>query len=379
MLWRRFIPIPGLISPASPSSSHVTSTHVITNHTLRDDSWGTGVSQARAAIDSMMSGFYNGDKAMWQPEIAWWLSGNALQTLLDFMYATNEVGYLPHVVHIIDEQIKPLKWWPEGEGYFRADSTDDTGWWALAMVRMYDLTKNETYLDIAKMDEAYMSSYWSYDTCGGGIIWDIKSLSYKNAISNELYFALAAAIHNRIPKDEYYLPRALEAWNWFNGTGLINPQGLVNDGLRHEDCKNNGQPVWTYNQGVILGGLIELFTATGNLIYIRRAIEMADAVLASSLVVDGVLVEQCEAEGWSCDTNQQAFKGIFARYLGQLNKMIEGHPYKPQLRAWAKSVWDLDRNGTYFFDVRWKGPVVAKDVTIATQASAASLFIAALE
>lgn len=44
------------------------------------------------------------------------------------MYTTNDTQYLAMAEHTIQEQSGPLPWWPEGDGYFRADSTDDTGW-----------------------------------------------------------------------------------------------------------------------------------------------------------------------------------------------------------------------------------------------------------
>ncbi len=45
---------------------------------------------------------------------------------------------------------------------------------------------------------------------------------------------------------------------------MINAQSLVNDGLNSSNpnaCTNNGRTTWTYNQGVILGGLVELYNA----------------------------------------------------------------------------------------------------------------------
>jgi hypothetical protein len=53
------------------------------------------------------------------------------------------------------------------------------------MVRMYDLTQDQQYLNIAIEDEAYIYDYWN-DTCGGGVIQDIRNSVYKNAISNEV-------------------------------------------------------------------------------------------------------------------------------------------------------------------------------------------------
>lgn len=232
---------------------------------------------------------------------------------------------------------------------------------------------NSTYLDIAELDEAYIYSYWN-DTCGGGVIWSISTLSYKNAISNELYIKLAASLHNRVPGDTQYLDRALQAWSWFNQSGLINSDNLINDGLT-DTCVNNGDTEWTYNQGVILGGLAELYLATGDGAYLDAARGIADAVLNStSLSPGGILTESCEA-GETCDNNQQAFKGIFARNLAELNVQLPDEPYSAYLASNAQSAWTNDRDGDEdLFGISWAGPY--EDASVGTQTSVIGLLIA---
>jgi predicted alpha-1,6-mannanase (GH76 family) len=214
---------------------------------------------AKATIDAMNDKFYDSSKASWSPSEPWWLSGVALSSVIEYMRKTGTNDYVDQVKHIIQTQRGNLSWWPQGNGDFRADSTDDTGWWALAMVAMYDLTLDQTYLNISIEDEAYIYSYWTDKPCGGGIYVDIKKKTYKNAIANELYIKLAASLHNRINGDTEYLAKAEKAWSWFKGSGMINGDNLINDGLISSSsgaCSNNKLPIWTYNQGVILGGLV---------------------------------------------------------------------------------------------------------------------------
>ncbi len=211
---------------------------------------------AKAAIDAMNTKFYSATDAIWSPSDPWWLSGVALTGVIDYMRKTGTADYLDQVKTIIREQRKA---WPDGGGDFRADSTDDTGWWALAMVRMYDLTGDRAFLDISVEDEAYMYKYWTTSPCGGGMYVDIKAKTYKNAIANQLYMKLAASLHNRFTNDTMYLSRAKTAWSWLQGSGMINSENLFNDGLAMDSdgtCFNNHLPVWTYNQGVILGALV---------------------------------------------------------------------------------------------------------------------------
>lgn len=185
---------------------------------------------------------------------------------------------------------------------------------------------------------------------------------------------LAASLHNRIAGDTAYLAKAQTAWAWFRDSGLVNGDHLVNDGLT-DDCANNGQPVWTYNQGVVLGALAELYRATDDDAYLDAAATIADAVVANdTLSPGGVLYEQaCEPDA-PCDNNQQAFKGIFMRNLGELNAVLDGAPYARYLKANADAVFNNDRNNGSLYGISWNGPYTA--ASVGTQSSAVSLFVA---
>src|SRR5437868_2621313 len=111
-----------------------------------------------------------------------------------------------------------------------------------------------------------------------GTGWWNTDNRYKNAITSELFVTLAALLHQRTPGDTGYRTWALRAWDWFGSSGLIGAGDLVNDGLT-SSCQNNGGTTWTYNQGVILGGLGALFEITGDRGYLEHGESIANAVL----------------------------------------------------------------------------------------------------
>ena len=149
---------------------------------------------------------------------------------------------------------------------------DDEGWWALAWIRASDATGNDQYLEAA-IDIFNDMQTGTNTPCGGGIRWKKEGedgSGYVNAIANELYLATAASLARRVSKNSTYLDIAKKQWNWFSDSGMINEKGLINDGLNGE-CKNNGLQTWSYNQGVILGALVELSLATGDDAYTDKA------------------------------------------------------------------------------------------------------------
>jgi predicted alpha-1,6-mannanase (GH76 family) len=155
---------------------------------------------------------------------------------------------------------------------------------------------------------------------------------------------------------------------------MIGPTGLVNDGLT-AGCQNNGGTTWTYNQGVVLGGLAALCELTGDPGYLRAGMSIADAALHGLAGPAGILAEPCEPSG--CDGDQTQFKGIFVRYLHDFQR-LDGKPaYREFLLANAASAWHRARNDDDQFGLCWAGPFDKADAS--RQSSALEVLTAAAD
>src|SRR5687767_1487789 len=178
------------------------------------------------------------------------------------------------------------------------------GWWALGLIRAFDVTGDRGYLDSAIIIFDDFASGLG-GPCNGGVYWS-RERKYVNAITNELYLSIAASLANRIPSDPRYLATARNQWEWFKNSGMINDKNLINDGLNGK-CKNNGLQTWSYNQGVILGGLVELHRANSksnpdDKSLLLQAKRIARAAIKHLSNADGILVEtdKCELRSGNC-------------------------------------------------------------------------------
>jgi predicted alpha-1,6-mannanase (GH76 family) len=316
------------------------------------------------AVDALVMS-YDVRSGVW-PTTGWWNSANALTALTDYMIASGDHRYVWVLENTYSQKRNAAR------GDFANDFIDDTAWWALAWIRAYDLTGDVRYLQTAQRAVDFMYSYRD-DVCGGGLWWTVRR-EYKHAITNELFIQAAAELGHRLGEaGSVYLDRAVEVWNWFDASGMINDDQLVNDGLEPTTCRNNGDVVWTYNQGVLLGGLVALARGTGDDGYLRRARELADASsTAAGLHVDGVLTEPCERIG--CDVDAPSYKGIYVRNLGALNRALADHPYSDYLAYQAKTAADRNRTAGNEYGLHWAGPI--RNISGATQQSAVDLLVA---
>lgn len=310
----------------------------------------------------------------------WWNNANAMTAVVDYMRLSGDTTYLRRIRRTFE---KCRLFYIAGPGgmkipirNFLNDYYDDEGWWALAWVDAYDLTRDQAYLAAARILFADMVAGWS-DACGGGVWWK-KPDHGKNAIENELFMLMAVRLHERTRDTARIAGRtclewSLVAWRWIRQKGLLNRDFLVEDGL-NQDCQAVHSRNYTYNQGVILSGLDGLAAATGNRGLLDTALAIAHAAMKHLVYPDGILREPTEPH---CNQDAIQFKGIFMRHLAGLYLQTGDTAVRSFIRYNAAHLWTRARDtATGEIGSIWEGPFDAGDA--GRQASAIDALNAAM-
>lgn len=299
---------------------------------------------------------YNTDTGLWNTE-GWWNAANSVTVLANanaFQRDQDFSGIFENTFARAQQRF------PQ----FRNEYYDDEGWWALAWIRAFDVTHRDEYLTMAQSIFDDMAGGWDH-TCSGGIWWK-KDRHYKNAIANELFLSVAAHLATRTKgaNQRSYLKWARREWKWFRVSGMINAENLVNDGLT-EACKNNLKRTWSYNQGMIIGGLVELSRITGDTKLLTQAQSIAQAAIAHLADSNLVLHDPTEPR---CSEDTRQFKGIFVRNLVELEQAVPANEYEKFIRANADSIWKTAHTESDEFSCRWSGPPTADGAAASTSA-----------
>lgn len=351
----------------------------------------TPMQRATAGVNALQSYYYaqGADDSIWG--VGWWHDANCMECLCTFMQHGTDAStqYLDVLRSVYHRQ--------PARAIEVSGSFDDVGWWGMAWARAFELTRNATYLARAELCWQRVASAWNDGACGGGVWWTSQR-RYKNAITNELFLALSARLYGlgSLPapgrlsrRNSTYLAWARREWAWFEASGMITSGHQVRDGL-DSGCTALGR-CFTYNGGVVLGGLAWLYMAEkdaaggvlpGNNTLLMVAKDIADATIANKSWADGILREDCDVDG-SCNADAQSFKGIFVRYVRLLadtlppSDVAKAAVYHAWLARNAASVWGRDRAeatalAPMLFGPNWEGPLNATDtddMSIATRSA----------
>jgi predicted alpha-1,6-mannanase (GH76 family) len=323
-------------------------------------------SQEATLGTARLQAWYDPSTGLYQTT-GWWNSANAITVLVDYSKLMDSREYDSVFSNTLTAAQKT------SQGFINK-FYDDEGWWALAWIDAYDLGRDPRYLTMAASLFSDMVGGWD-DRCGGGVWWS-KDKTDKNAIENELFLSVAAHLANRVDSKEraQYLAWADREWQWFLHTGMINSENLVNDGLTMDSCQNNRKTTWTYNQGVIVGGLVELNRAYSSAGLLSQAEAIADAAIEKLADKQGILHDPCEPD---CGGDGVQFKGIFVRNLRLLEEVVPGQRYKSFVFKNADSIWSAARGPENQLGTVWSGPYTAANA--GSQASALDALLAAVQ
>lgn len=216
---------------------------------------------------------------------------------------------------------------------------DDMMWWVIALVKAYNVTKEQHYLDTAKSGFNFI---WNeaYDAKNGGMKWSWK-VGGKNACIN-YPTVIAAMMLYGVTRKPGYLDKAKNIYQWSRvnlfqaNTGRVADHKIGNDAAGFED--------YTYNQGTCIGAAVLLYKSTNNITYLQDAKAAAGYTKSRMCDANGIL----PAEG---DFNEQGtLKAIFAQYIYLLIYDAGQRQYLPWIKNNIIAAWknrDEARNLMY--------------------------------
>jgi predicted alpha-1,6-mannanase (GH76 family) len=279
--------------------------------------------------------------------VYWW-HAHVIDALADGYQRTKQSRYLQRVDRVI-VGVRKLNGGTLLHNYY-----DDMQWMALALLRIYDLTREPVYLTQVFTLWENIKTAWN-DHCEGGMAWKKDQLDYKNTPANAPACILAARLYERFGKAEDF-DWAVRIYTWTRAH-LVDPQtGFVWDGVnRLGDGKIDVDWAYTYCQGVYIGAGLGLYRITGDSEYLADAIRTAqEADRRFGQGEHGLLPDEGPDD---CGL----FKGIMVRYLCDLLAM------KPDLRFIrlmitrnAQSLWEQGRDHHGRIARSWNGPVESR-------------------
>lgn len=290
----------------------------------------------------------------------WWNSANVLTATIRYAAVTGDKTVLP----VIDDLFTKAKHYPIAPDSlgnarfcdnFINDYYDDEGWWALAWIEAYKLTGEQKYLDMSKIIFADMTTGWS-DQCGGGIFWKKNPLHYKNSIANNLFSLTAIRLFHET-QDPQYADWFKRNVDWYMRSGMINTEIYQIEDGTNNDCQPNRNAHYTYNQGVAIAVLAEMYKLTQEQSYLDLANQIATTTITKALVTENGILREMRPDVDKSNDGVQ-FKGIFIRHLAFLYTITKDPAYKDFIIKNATSIltnaYDPE---TQSFGCYWQGPV----------------------
>ena len=307
---------------------------------------------------------------IWNGYDGFWQNGAVLETFANFVANTN--GTHTRYASVIRGGQRDL--YSLLEAYGPYPSFDDMAWYGLAYTRIYEVLGDGQFLqDAQDIHNWIWTTGWdSSGACGGGM-WFDNLFASKQTITNAQMLQLSAKLY-RLTNNADYLKKMNQLYDFIMNNKIINATTfLITDGVT-ANCTPDGVYGPTYNSGVMLGAMTEIYKLTKNTAYLDLAYNITFGLIVQYSNDEGVLVEYCEP---NCDDDALMYKGLFARNVRYLMDELDDQVKHDGLLYWFKlqivsntiyNVCDLDpitkcnisyKDGPPYFNK--SGPVFSPD------------------
>jgi len=227
---------------------------------------------------------------------------------------------------------------------------DDMLWWTIPSLQGHifyggNLPSGVSWLSVATKTFGQVYSQTD-NVCGGGTYWtrdrSMTGGSYKASVNNAQIVLIASQLAI-LTNNAYYTDIAITAYNWLRSSYVIDIFNyILYDGVQTDNNCNIETNVYSYQVGVLIGGLVNLSKLTGDLLYIYHANRFFYESRNRWVNSNNIIVDYCEP---NCSQNSVAPKGQLIRgwmllydstnddYLKQLIKLIITSSYNAMLNT----------------------------------------------
>ncbi|WP_078433882.1 glycoside hydrolase family 76 protein [Metabacillus halosaccharovorans] len=334
------------------------------------------VTRAQDAFNSLLQNYWNHHLNMFNNHFPnpdnrcnltfhyWWYA-HAIDSLIDAYSRTND----EELTAYIEKEYNGLLFRNGGQPTNLL--YDDMEWLALALLRAYQVTKNDAYIKDVQILWNDIKTGCN-DQMGGGIAWHKEQLGYKNTPANGPAIILAARLYKEFGNEED-LEFAKNIFTWLDDNLIDKETGFVMDGInRLGDGQIDTDWEFTYCQGVYVGGAVELYRITNDDQYLEKALKTAHfAIEKLHDQTNNVLKSEGNGDGG-------LFKGIMVRYFTELMKAA---PEKTEaIRTYfernAETLWEQGTNSdkTIFNHLWSEQPDLTEGIDLSIQLSGVFLY-----
>jgi uncharacterized protein YyaL (SSP411 family) len=260
-----------------------------------------------------------------------WPASQAITAAIDVaaLPSRRAAGAVPRYFSALDRHFRRgglYTAWPGGDVYF-----DDNAWIAGTLLDWSQLQGSASARQRATALFARIVGAWDTNAkhaCVGGIFWTAAA---GNRDRNTVTTANVALLGLRL----YAATHRADYLTWSQRLlGWVDRCMLGQDDLYWDHIALDGtvdKTYWSYNQGLVIGALVELYAITGDAATLARAEQLGDAALAYF------------GGRWDSDEPPE-FAAVFFRYLLELASVGGRQDYVGAAETYAEHAWSVSRN-----------------------------------